>query len=63
MSVRVKINRKNLRRSCHVAGFAGVSDLSRKLGISRQAAYEAVTWPDKYPTAYPRIIKALHGKS
>jgi hypothetical protein len=58
-----KINRKNLRRFCHVAGFGGVSHLCRELGISRQTAYEAVSEPRKFPSAYPRILRALNGQN
>lgn len=55
-----KINRKSLRRLCHVAGFdGGVAGLCRALKISRNTAYEAVTTPNRYPHAYPKIITAL----
>jgi len=58
-----KVNRKNLRRLCHLAGFDGVSGLCRKLEISRNTAYEAVTTPEKYPVAYPQILKALNAQN
>jgi hypothetical protein len=58
-----KINRKDLRRLSHLAGFAGVSDLCRSIGITRNTAYEAVTVPAKYPKAFPKIIKALNGQN
>ena len=63
MPVPEKINRKNLRQFCHTAGFAGVAGLCRKLKISRNTAYEAVTDPEKYPVAYPQIIKALNAQN
>jgi DNA-binding phage protein len=60
MVIQSNINRKNLRRFCHIAGFAGITGLSRSIGISRNTIYEAVGKPNKYPRAYPRIIKALN---
>ena len=60
MPTEKKINRKSLRRLCHVAGFdGGISGLCRSLGISRNTAYEAVTTPHRYPHAYPKIVNAL----
>lgn len=59
MSSAVKINRKNLARLCHAAGFRGVTGLCRELEISRNTAYEAVERPQNYPIAFPKIRKAL----
>ena len=53
-------NRKKLSRWCHEAGFSGVAGLCRELGISRQTAYDAVTTPDQFPVAAPKIFKALN---
>jgi hypothetical protein len=63
MSVAKKINRKNLSALCHTAGFRGVSGLCRSLGISRNTAYEAVTMPERYPVAFPKILKALNAQN
>jgi hypothetical protein len=59
-----KINRKNLKRYCCIAGFTGVSALCREIKISRNTAYEAIDAPTRYPVAYPKILRALkYGKN
>jgi hypothetical protein len=58
-----KINRKNLKTFCHVAGFGGIAGLCRVLKISRNTAYQALEDPKRYPNAHPRIIKALNVKN
>ena len=62
MSPNRKVNSKNLRQMCHVAGFNGISGLCKNLGISRNTAYLAVKFPNQFPKAFPKIIKALNAK-
>jgi len=58
MSDLKKVNKKSLRNACWERQMT-VSELCRRLGISRQTAYCAWNNPTPFPVAAPKLFKEL----